>query len=250
MDIPVFKGFDYEPNDVEDEMFLSEVPLTLLQENIRSQFLDPGENRKTDFVQSFLNKYIYTKENDLEEEDSEIEELHDTFIKFMEDILHEQLSIGIPNLDQMSNEEQEEIVHYIYRFFIINIKKNFVKFCLNYIKDNKGKIYDELPKKKDVAYLSYKKVIDDEEDLLIISNISTVVQDIFGKEFTIDDLFNAIGADGDSHLELDFIMAKYDSFDITGNFMDDYMKLVSSDETLLYEITCKVKNKMLNKYTK
>ena len=210
MDMGIFEGFDYRPNDIDDEIFLSEVPLSLMKENIKSQFEDPAEDHKTDFVQTFLNKYIYSKQNDLEEEDPDIEDMHDEFISYMEDIFKEFLGIGLPNLDDSSNEEQEELVHYIYRFFLINIKKNFTKFILTYIKTYGDTLYEELPKSKDVAYLTYKKFIDDEKDLIIISNIHSTVDLILEKDLSIDEFLEFIKNDSDN-LEINFLLEKYDS---------------------------------------
>lgn len=249
MDLGFFEGFDYEPNDIDDEIFLSQAPLSLLEENIRSQFEDPVENHKTDFVQTFLNKYIYTKENDLEDEDDEIEGYHDNFIAFMESILQEYLSIGLPNIDDEDNEYQEEIVHYLYRFFIIYIKKNFVRLIIHYIEDHEKDLYDVLPKAKDIAYQSYKQAIEDEEKLTIISNIFRAVKQVLheAKELTIDEFFDYVRADA-TNLEIDFILEKYDSGDINGNFVEDYIDMI--DPYLQDEITCKVKNKLLKKWMK
>ena len=33
--------FDYTPNDIDTELFLSEIPLSLLKENIKVQFENP-----------------------------------------------------------------------------------------------------------------------------------------------------------------------------------------------------------------
>ena len=124
MDVTTFEGFDYEPNDIDDEIFLSEAPLSLMKENIRSQFENPGENHKNDFIQTFLNKYAYSKKIELEEESENLDDLHDEFISYMEDLFKEFLGIGLPDIEEKNDEIQEEIVHYLYRYFIINIKKN------------------------------------------------------------------------------------------------------------------------------
>ena len=46
-----------ESEEIENELFLSAIPLNLLEEAIKSQFNDPLEYRKTDYVKSFINKY-------------------------------------------------------------------------------------------------------------------------------------------------------------------------------------------------
>lgn len=250
MNHAIFDGFDYDPNQIEDEIFLSQAPLELLMENIRSQFTEPNWDHKNDFVQSFINKYLYTKENELEEEADEIERLHDRFIQFMEDTLYEFLRIGIPGIeDRTSDEEAEEFVHYLYRFFIIFIKKNFVRVFKRYIKKHKEELYEKIPKTKDVAYLRYRNEIDDEVDCQIISKIFTVVEmvrDILQEECDIDTFFDLARSDS-INLEIDFIQEKYDIDEINGNFVPYYFDMV--DDALLDEITCSVKNSLLKKYT-
>ena len=123
-----FNEYGYEGNDIEDEIMLSDLPLSLLMETIRSQFDDPMEYRKKDYIQSFLNKYEYTKNNITEEESDDLEVLYDKFISFMKQIFKQYLGIGLPNIDDDSEEDQEELIHFIYRYFISDIRKNFVNF--------------------------------------------------------------------------------------------------------------------------
>lgn len=246
MDVTTFEGFDYEPNDIDDEIFLSEAPLSLMKENIRSQFENPGENHKNDFIQAFLNKYAYSKKIELEEESENLDDLHDEFISFMEDLFKEFLGIGLPDIEEKSDEIQEEIVHYLYRYFIINIKKNFVRFCLNYIQTNKEELCTMIEPKKDIAYLSYKDCINDEFDLTIISNISAIIEVIFSQDVDIFTFLEHTRSDGGSNLEIDFIAHQYNKGLINGNFVDYYIDMLDND--LLVDIQCKVKNKLLKKY--
>ena len=134
-----FNDYGYNPNEVDSEIFLSDIPLSLMKETIRNQFEEPLEYRKNDYLQTFFNKYEFTKENMTEDDEEEVEELYSGFISFMEEIFKEFLGIGIPNLDDMSEEEQEEIIRFIYRYFIIDIRKNFVNVIYNYIKERKEK---------------------------------------------------------------------------------------------------------------
>lgn len=241
-----FEGFDYDPNTVEDEMFLSQAPLSLLEENIRSQFQEPGENRKNDFIQIFLNKYIYSKTIELEDEEEDIEEMHDDFVSFMEDLLKEYLDIGLPEIDDANNESQEELVHYIYRFFIINIKRNFVNLLVNYINKNRDMLISDIPKKKDVGYLTYKKFITDDNDLELISNLSTVIYKVFSMDLTVSDFLEYAKSDS-SNLEIDFVSSCYNKGLINGNFVNKYIEMILNDVSLSIEIECKVKNKILKK---
>ena len=242
-----FNDYGYNPNEVDSEIFLSDIPLSLMKETIRNQFEEPFEYRKNDYLQTFFNKYEFTKENMTEDDEEEVEELYSGFISFMEEIFKEFLGIGIPNLDDMSEEEQEEIIRFIYRYFIIDIRKNFVNVIYNYIKERKEKIAERMDKKKDVTYLSLKKYVDDEDEIVILSNLGEVINDILSEEFTIDEFFKYSRTDK-NELEIDFVSDRYDTCDITGNFVSNYINMV--DEELKMEIECKVRNKILKKYKK
>ena len=76
----------YDSSEIENEMFLSTIPLNLIEEAIKTQFDDPLEYRKTDYIQSFLNKYTFSVDNMYEEDQMELDELHDDFISFIKNI--------------------------------------------------------------------------------------------------------------------------------------------------------------------
>lgn len=242
-----FNSYEYDPNEIENEIFLSELPLDLFLETIRSQFNEPMEYRKNDYVQSFFNKFYFTKNEMTEDDEEEVEELYTKFVSFMESLFKEYLGIGLPTLEDEGEEEQKELIHYVYRYFIMNIRKNFVNFIYNYIEDRKDGICDSIEKKKDVTSLSLKKNVTDENDITILSNLSEVISDILDEEFTIDDFFKYSRTDS-TELEIDFVNDKYENCEITGNFVPYYIKMI--DEDLLVEIECKVRNKILKKYKK
>ena len=78
--------FDYTPNEITSDMFLSEVPVSLMKENIIAQFEDPLEFRKKDHITTFISMYRYSKENVDAYEDEELDsiiELRDDFYAFM-----------------------------------------------------------------------------------------------------------------------------------------------------------------------
>ena len=179
MSLNVFKGFDYEPNDMEMEIFLSDVPLKLMEQNIKLQFDDPVEHRKNDLVQTYLNSYKYTKQEMTEDDEEEVDNLNDEFLSFMIETFRVYLGIGFPTIEEMAEEDQYDLIHFVYRFFIMNIKRNFVNIVLNYIENNKQVLVSELPRKKDVATISLSKVVTDDSDLVILSNLEDVINLIF-----------------------------------------------------------------------
>ena len=247
MPLGVFEGFDYDPNTIECETFLSEVPLSLIEETITSQFDNPLDNRKNDLVQSFLNKYMFTKQNMLVDEEEEVDQLYTNFLTFMRDTFRDKLGIGMPNLEDLDEEDQMELVHFIYRFFIINIKKNFVNVILNYIDEHKNAICKNIELKKDVTAIALKKYVTDDMDLNIVSNIGDVIRYILDSEISVTEFLDYSSLNK-PNLEAEYISDKYDTRDITGNFVENYCGMLNED--FLVEIECKVRNKILKKYRK
>lgn len=243
------ENFNYQPNDIDSDIFLSELPLSLVKENIISQFEDPLEYRKKDHITTFINMYLFSKENmDPFEDDKDVlMQLRYNFYSFMQDLFKSFLGIGFVNFDDMSEEDQDTLIHYTYRFFLINIKKNFVCLILNYIEKNREEyIFDE-DRRKDVTTLSFKREITDPKDIYILSNLSDIIDSILGMDITVDDFFENCD-DDDPYLETMFVSSKYDQFIITGNFVENYINMIDSD--FKSEIESKIRNKILKKYKK
>lgn len=240
----------YEPSDLDDELFLSDIPIDLIMGAIESQFDEPLEYRKKDYVQSFITKWLFSKENMMEEDQIEIDLRHEKFIAFLMQIFEERLNIGFVNIDDKDEEEQNELVHLTYRFFIKNIKKNFVNLIVNYINSHKDDISINYEKKKDVTSNTFKVEIDDEYDVLVLSNLGDIIRDIFEEAKTWDDVdtfFNAC-RDDEVVLELEYTKNAFEDMELTGNFIENYIEMI--DDNFIMEIQSKIRNRILKKYPK
>ena len=133
-----YSEYMYEPSDINDEMFLSDVPVDMLKESIQNQFSNPLEYRKRDYLQTYMTKYVISKDNMEEDELETLQKLDEGFISFMLKIFDEYLDISINDIDQLPTEDQHELLQLTYRFFIKMIKKNFVSVVINYIDENKS----------------------------------------------------------------------------------------------------------------
>lgn len=243
--------YEYRPNDIDTELFLSEIPMSLLKENIKSQFENPLEFKDKDNISTFISKYRYTKDNiDIFEDDERdtLQELRDRFYSFMEEIFMDYLGIGINDFEDLSPDDQDDMIHYTYRFFIMNIKKNFVHLILNTLEKNRSMYDVEDDKKKDVTSLSFKRFVTDNADVYILSNLSEIIDEILADDISVDTFFELCDDPGDPCLETRYVQAKFDEFKITGNFTEMYKEMLDSD--FISDIESKVRNKILKKYKK
>lgn len=238
-----------ESDDIENELFLSAIPLNLLEEAIKSQFNDPLEYRKTDYVKSFINKYEFSVNNMYEDDQAELDSLQSDFIEFMEKMFYNYLQIGIDNIYDYNADTQHELIHFTYKFFINDIKKNFVNLVCNIIDTRKDEITSISNRKKDVIYLNFRSEINDEYDVLVLSNLSTIINYVLSSDYTVDEFFDLCESiNNNSQLELQYVRRKFDAFILTGNFVPSYKKMINKD--FKNEIESKVRNKILKKYPK
>lgn len=244
--------FAYESTDIEDELFLAEVPLNLLQKSIESQFEYPVEYRKRDYIQSYITKYDFSKNNLEGDELEELYEMRDRFFAFIINIFDVYLGVGFPELEDMNDEDAHDLILQTYRFFIKNIKKNFVNLIVNYINQNMEDLINDndlCPKKKDVTTLSFKSEIENENDVIILSNLGDIINYILEQDFSVDDFFNLIKSEGNC-LETEYVEEKFDENLITGNFVEKYINMITNSDDFKVEIESKIRNKILKKYPK
>lgn len=243
-----FGNFEFEPVDLDSELFLTEVPMDLLKATIAGQFDDPLENRRTDYVQSFITKYDFSKENGHEDDQYVYDDIYDDFVKFMMDIFDEKLDVSFPTIDSMSDDNALELIQLTYRFFIKNIKKNFTTLIKNHIDNDREVILSRFEQKRDVTSMTFREEIDDEDDITILSNLGDIIHNYLNQEvidFTVDQFLE--GCVGKSLcLETSFVMSKYESFVLTGNFIRKYVDMI--DSTFYYEIESSIRNHILKKY--
>lgn len=245
--------FEYQPETIDGAIFLSEIPVSLMKEQLRSQFEEPLEYRKRDILESFIDKYNESLQIEVPEDDlDELETLREDFVCFIKDLFEKHLHVGFPTLEDDDVEEQHDLLHFTYRFFIRNIKKNFVNVILNYIDENKEAICNSVNRKKDITSLSLKKEINDADDIAIIANLSDIVDMVFetyreGERYDILDFIKNTDYNSPS-LETQYVTESYEEDRITGNFIECYMDMINND--FRHEIESKVRTKYLKKNRK
>lgn len=237
-------------DDIDDADFLSEVPVSLIESSLEEQFLEPLEYRKKDYIAEYLKKYEDQKENDiLEDEYQTADEEHYEFISFVKDIFEKFLDVSFVDIDDKPYEYQHEIIHNTYQYFIKNIKKNFVNIVCNEIKENASDYISRIDSpRKDVTYLTFKQEIDNEDDAILLSNLSTIISyvvDNIRDNYTVNKFFNMADY-GEADFIRSYVIDAYNNFNLTGNFVPRYCEMVDTD--FLIEIESKVRNFVLKKY--
>jgi hypothetical protein len=252
MNLTKFDYFDYEPVEGEDETTLTDTSLQLIKESIENQFKNPIGYAKVDFVSQFIQRYRLTlteiSDDFNESETAEVKNMHTNFISFMERTLKEKLNIGIVDLEDMGEEDQEQIIHYLYRFFIININQNMFNYVYHYIKEHLDAIVEVLPEIKTVSSKRMEEVVDDPSIIKICTWMSKVIDIALHDENIFVDDFFTLCRSKEYDLEREFIIEKYDNDEVTGNFVDNYRTMLP--EPTLIELETELIAKFTKKYRK
>ena len=233
----------YEPSSLEEDIFISDIPIDLTKENIKYQFQNPMDN-DIDYITTFIDSYDFSMENCGDpDEKKRLIELRDDFFSFVRTLFKEYLDVGFPDFEDHDMETQNDLILCAYRYFVINIKRNFVHLVLNYIDKRKNSVLELCDKKKDVTTLAYKKEIQDPDDLLIISNINEIVRFIINSEFDVGEFLSLARKKND--YEAEYVDDAYDNVHITGNFTSKYRSMF--DDEYLVSIVNKIRQKILKR---
>ena len=231
-----------EPQSMTTAIFLSETPVDVIKQMISTQFDSPADDMQ-DYVSTFIDNYRLScqKYDGLDEETSAINEIKNDFFTFLIDLFGDKLQIGFPDFDDAESDEQCIIITLAYQFFIINIKRNYTKYIMNYIKNHEQDIADMCSKKKDITTLAYKKDITG-NDLVILADLPIVAKHIISLDADVETFI--LLSDTNHHAwENADLLAAYEDCKITGNFIDKYRDMITT--SLLDDIVQKIRNKII-----
>lgn len=202
------------------ERVLGDLPIDIIKENIKSQINDPltYSTNQAEQVYETLEEAI-NEFGHIDEYRNEIFELKDNFSAFLLTEVNNKfnLEIDIENLDDY---EVHNIARHCYEFFIVNLKEVLSNFILNYICLNKSDIsreFDDEYKKKDVTTINMKKLTKNKDDVIILSNINSVINYILDIEHHPEDFVELAIEQGEYVGES--VKELVNSFKIAGNFV-------------------------------
>lgn len=236
--------------DLEIETLLADLPFELLRENIKDQINNPLDYT-VNYINTITDKCTVFKSQYKDNEDA-IRSVNSSLKEFFEFVLNQiDARFGLClDLDNLEDEAVIELGESVYNFLILRYKKNITRFFYKYIIKNKKSLveyYEKLGKKKDVTSISLKKQIKNKDDILLISNLPSVIKYILDLEIDPAD-FLKYAADDDN---FDGIVVKKTVTDgiISGNFISKYFELIldSRNDDVLDEVQTDVKLKLMKK---
>lgn len=171
----------------------------LLLENIYEQIrnsinIDNGNN----YIETFETRYntLITRYEETEL-GTTLKATSEEFYNNINNELNKEKGIQ-SNIDLSIN---KLIIKTLYEFFVLDYKENLINFLFNYIYRNKKSIianYED--DKKTVDYISLKKILKNKSDIIILSNLYSIVNDISNMDIDYKDLIQTIIEDDPSEM--------------------------------------------------
>ena len=177
-------------NGFDIDRILGDLPIDIIKENIKSQIGDP-----LTFMTNHCDQVYETLDEAMEEIGHideyryELQEIRDDFNSFLLIELDNGFGLGI-DMDNLQTYEMEELGKNAYEFFVVNLRENITNFLKNFIcinKTNLASLFTEEYKRKDVTTTNMKRLTKNKEDVVILSNIISVLYYILDLDLDPED---------------------------------------------------------------
>ena len=177
-------------NGFDIERILGDLPIDIIKENIKSQIDDPLTfmTNHCDQVYETLDEAI-DEVGHIDEYREELNEMRDDFNSFLILELDRGFGLGI-DIENLQSYEMEEIGRNVYEFFVVNLRENITNFLKNYICINKSslaELFTDEYKRKDVTTTNMKRLTKNKDDVVILSNIISVIYHILDLDLDPED---------------------------------------------------------------
>lgn len=202
------------------ERILGDLPLDIIKENVKSQIEDPLV-----FISNQCDE-VYETIDEAMEEFGHIDEYREELVEMKEDFsifilkeLDNKFNLGV-DFDNINDFELHEMAQNCYDFFVLNLNDNISNFLLNYILNNKSSLcemFGDEYRRKDVTTMNMKKITKNRDDVLILSNLNSVINNILDLEHYPEDFMELSVEPGEyiGSCVTDYV----NSFKLAGNFV-------------------------------
>jgi len=237
-------------SDLVIDNLLTDLPFDLMKENIRDQINDPLSTN-INYVNTITEKCDVVKYQYQDINMEVIININSALRSFFDFVINE-----IDNkfgLDIDTSEESDNFVisvgEALYNFMILRYKKNISKYIYTYITRNKKILVermDKVPKKKDVTSISLRKQVKNKDDVIILSNLPSIIKHIINLDIDALDFMEYVT--DDECYEGSIIKQLITNGIMTGNFVTAYFNLLVNEyDDVMDEIQTDIKLKFIKK---
>ena len=207
-------------NGFDIERILGDLPIDIIKENVKTQIDDPLNfmTNHCDQVYETLDEAM-DEIGHIDEYRYELNEMRDDFSSFLILELNNRFGLGI-DVDNLQAHELEYIGRATYEFFVVNLKDTITNFLMNYIAMNKSELaglFTDEYKRKDVTTSNMKKLTKNKEDVIVLSNIISIIYHILDLELDPEDFMEWAVEPGEYNGEL--VKECVRDFRIANNFV-------------------------------
>lgn len=250
-----YESNEYTPNTFESDMMLSAASEEMIMNLINDQIDSIESYNNQDFLSSFIYNYKKTIEI-FDEDETYLEVKNDEILairSMMENVCHklnkrfeEIFSVSLCDIEYNMEEEMIDILYMVYRFFIVNIRTNYINLINNILYNDKyvKKLIANYKVDKSVSLNAYKKITDDKNTLIILTNLHSICKDIINNKLELEFEEYMSNMNGNIYTEYEKINEYYDNYKISGNFINLYKRKLNA--YLLSEIENECRSNIIN----
>lgn len=214
--------------ELESDEIINNLKDELIMENILEQIKNPLNTPNKNYLELFETRYIYLRMVYIDST-SFINKLDEVKVTMYNDIFKKITDKFFITYDD-TNIDIIACATDLYDFFILNFKDNLVDFITSTITKEKKSLALELnntDSTKKLGYIALRKILKNKDDALIISNVTTAINNIIGRDVKGIDIIKQI-----CKLDIDeatnFRIFKYFFNDFSLNIEDNFIKIFFS----------------------
>ena len=237
---------------VETNSLLAELPFELMKELISEQINDPMSTNNN-YIDIIIEKSELFKDSHEDNEDI-IAELNDNLRSFFVSIMQridDAFELGLDIESIASRSDVVEIGEVLYNYFVLRYVKNISKFITKYILTHKKELADYYidKNKKDVSTMALKKQIKNQDDIVIVSNLPSIIKYVINLDIDPEE-FVSLNTGADNY-EGTVIRSLISSGQMVGDFVYEYIqKAIVDHDYIIDEIQTDIKTKIFKKMNK
>jgi len=245
----------FQPTETDREELLSKLSDDILMANIQEQLDGSTINSVSynDMLSIFDERFQFISQFYPEDENmlNRCKEIKKNIYKEIYNSIVTKFSITSELSDNYENDEFYFYTKELYNFFILKYKANLISFFVSYLYNNKKEVireYETEEEKKDLMYRSLKKSLTNNDDILLLYHMETIIDNFVQNEDEPETVIEEI-ISTDEYEATNFAMKellvenKFNTF-IEKMFIEEFFKPLFNDE-LKYDMYSNIRNDLV-----
>jgi len=245
----------FQPTETDREDLLSKLSDDVLMANIDEQLTGVMINSisHNDMLSIFEERFQYISQFYPEDENmiERCKEIRKNIYKKIYESITSRFSITSELADNSDSDDFYFYTREFYNFFILKYKANLISFFVSYLYNHKKELIKEFEsdeEKKDLMYRSLKKSLTNNDDILLLYHMETIIENFSQNEdepeFVIEEIVSTEEYEATNFAIKEILLQnKFNTF-LEKMFIEEFFKPLLDDE-LKYDMYSSIRNDLV-----